>query len=108
VLTVESLCLQPAKNECGGILACVSTQDDARSFCQANLHLMQKTPYQQCSLSFRSQATGQLFSSKFTSLTSEQLTMAMVRVTDDEYMLHNHMITEPTQDCFYKLDQYLN
>jgi glucosamine 6-phosphate synthetase-like amidotransferase/phosphosugar isomerase protein len=34
--------------------------------------------------------------------------MAMVRVTDDEYMLHSHMIIDPQDDCFYKMDQYLN
>jgi len=34
--------------------------------------------------------------------------MAMVRVTDDEYMLQNHMIVNQEDDCFYKMDQYLN
>lgn len=34
--------------------------------------------------------------------------MAMVRVTDDEYMLQNHMIIDQTEDCFYKLDQFVN
>ena len=84
----------PQKNECGGILAYVSKQEDARLFCQTNAHLLQKTPYQQCGLSFRSELTRSLKSCKFTSLTSEQLTMAMVRVTDDEYMLQNQMIVD--------------
>ena len=35
--------------------------------------------------------------------------MAMVRVTEDEYMSHSHMMCiDPQDDCFYKLDQYLN
>ena len=59
-------------------------------------------------MSFSSTLTGQLHSSKFTSLTSEQLTMAMIRVTDDEYMLQNHMIVDQEEDCFFKLDQHLN
>ena len=59
-------------------------------------------------MSFSSTLTGQLHSSKFTSLTSEQLTMAMIRVTDDEYMLQNHMIVDQQDDCFFKLDQHLN
>lgn len=34
--------------------------------------------------------------------------MAMVRVTDDEYMLQNHMIIDQQDDCFYKMDQFVN
>ena len=34
--------------------------------------------------------------------------MAMVRVTDDEYMLQNRMIVDQGDDCFFKMDQYLN
>lgn len=34
--------------------------------------------------------------------------MAMVRVTDDEYMLQNQMIVDQADDCFFKMDQYLN
>jgi hypothetical protein len=70
--------------------------------------LLQKAPYQQCGLSYRSEATKALQSSKFTSLTSEELTMAMVRVTDDEYMLQNHMIIDQEDDCFQKMDRYVN
>ena len=31
--------------------------------------------------------------------------MALARVTDDEYMLHSHVIVEQKDDCFYKMDQ---
>lgn len=34
--------------------------------------------------------------------------MAMVRVTDDEYMLQNQMLVDQQDDCFFKMDQYLN
>ena len=34
--------------------------------------------------------------------------MANIRVTDDEYMLQNHMIIDQEDDCFFKMDQYLN
>jgi hypothetical protein len=34
------------KNECGGILAFISSQEDAKKFCQQNAHVLQKTPYQ--------------------------------------------------------------
>lgn len=34
--------------------------------------------------------------------------MAMHRVTDDEYMLQNQMIVDQQDDCFYKLDQFVN
>ena len=34
--------------------------------------------------------------------------MAMHRVTDDEYMLYNHMIVDQGDDCFFKLDQHIN
>ena len=85
-------------------MAFVSTKEDARGFCHNNYHLLQKTPYQQCGISFRSEATKKLLSSKFTSLSSEQLTMAMVRVTDDEYMLQNQMMVEQEEDCFFKMD----
>jgi len=30
--------------------------------------------------------------------------MAMVRVSDDEYMLQNHMIVDQEDDCFFKMD----
>ena len=84
-----------SKNECGGILAYISKgDDDARQFCRANAHLLQKTPYQQCGISFRSEAERQLNSCKFTTMSSEQLTMAFGRVTNDEYMLQNHMIVD--------------
>ena len=33
-------------------------------------------------------------SCKFTTMSSEQLTMAFGRVTSDEYMLQNHMIVD--------------
>ena len=84
----------PEKNECGGILAFISKSEDARNFCQANSHLLQKTPYQQCGLLFRNETQKTVDACKFTSLTSEQLTMAMTRQTDDEYMLYNHMIVD--------------
>ena len=31
----------------------------------------------------------------------------MVRVTEDEYMLQNHMIVDQKDDCFYKMNQHL-
>ena len=31
------------------------------------------------------------------------MTMAMSRITDDEYMLQNYMIVEEKDDCFYKM-----
>ena len=34
--------------------------------------------------------------------------MAMVRVTDDEYMLQNQMIIDQQDDCFFKMDQFVN
>ena len=34
--------------------------------------------------------------------------MAMVRVTEDEYMLQNQMIVDQADDCFNKMDLYLN
>ena len=34
--------------------------------------------------------------------------MALARVTDDEYMLHSHVIVEQKDDCFYKMDQFCN
>ena len=34
--------------------------------------------------------------------------MAMVRVTEDEYMLQNQMIVDQADDCFNKMDVYLN
>ena len=34
--------------------------------------------------------------------------MAMVRVTDDEYMLQNQMIVDQPDDCFFKMDQFIN
>ena len=36
------------------------------------------------------------------------MTMAMSRITDDEYMLQNYMIVEEKDDCFYKMHQHLN
>ena len=59
-------------------------------------------------MSFRNEGTGALDSCKFTTLSSEQLTMAMVRVTDDEYMLQNHMIVDQQDDCFFKMNEYIN
>ena len=34
--------------------------------------------------------------------------MAMVRVTDDEYMLQNHMIVDQQDDCFFKMNEFIN
>jgi len=33
------------------------------------------------------------------------MTMALARVTDDEYMLHSHLIVEQKDDCFFKMEQ---
>ena len=31
--------------------------------------------------------------------------MSLACVTDDEYMLHSHLIVEQKDDCFFKMDQ---
>ena len=97
---------QEQKNECGGLLICVTKEQNARDVCQKNASILQKAPYQQCGLSFRNEKLNSLTSQKFTSLTSEQQTMAMVRVSDEEYMLQNKIIVEPQDDCFYKMNAY--
>ena len=34
--------------------------------------------------------------------------MAMIRQTDDEYMLQNHMIIDQQEDCFFKMNEHIN
>ena len=34
--------------------------------------------------------------------------MAMIRQTDDEYMLQNHMIIDQQDDCFFKMNEHIN
>ena len=67
--------------------------------------MLQKTPYQQCGISYRDETQNKLLSHKFTSLSSEQMTKALAQVTDDEYMLHSHLIVEKKDDCFFKMEQ---
>ena len=34
------------KNECGGLIVCVSKEQNARELCQKNAHILQRSPYQ--------------------------------------------------------------
>jgi len=36
------------------------------------------------------------------------MTLALQRVTDDEYMLHSHLLVDAEADCFFKMTQYIN
>jgi hypothetical protein len=37
---------EPEKNECGGLLICVTKEQNARQFCQKNASILQRAPYQ--------------------------------------------------------------
>ena len=52
-------------------------------------------PYMQCGFAFRDEATKSLKSSKFTSLTSEQMQQALSKVSVDQYMLRNYVMVKP-------------
>lgn len=57
------------KNECGGILAYVTTkeQKDAIGFQHKYAHLLQKLPYYQCGLAMNDLKTNKVVTMKFTS-----------------------------------------
>lgn len=96
------------KNECGGILAYVTTQEsnDAKSLVSQHAPVLQNTPYQQCGVAFKTPEG--ITTAKFTTKSGDELSSDIKDVHPDEYMLKTRPISNlPEDDCFYKLQGYL-
>ena len=91
-------------SECGGMLGCLTTKDDAKSFCQKYAYAIQTTPYLQCGMAFTSAQA--LQSQKFTSMSAEMLNTKVNTISQDEFMLNPKFVVSQEDDCFTKMAQH--
>lgn len=92
-------------SECGGMLGCLTTKADAKSFCQKYAYAIQTTPYLQCGMAFTSPESA-LQSHKFTSMSPEMLNTKVNTISQDEFMLNPKFVVSQQDDCFTKMAQH--